>query len=208
LTGLLQCRFPTASVILSEAKNLDHTSQVALVEERFFPSASLRACVAALLRTSLHGLCSRPDDFDSYRGSWYNLGAVEISMSPTLAEHQARVDYEDIGSRRGGRDSVYAVIETGGKQYKVTEGQTIEVEKLPQEVGETVELDRVLLVVDDDKVVAGTPTVEGAMVSATVLLQARRRKVIVFKYKAKERYRRKKGHRQAFTRLRIGEIRA
>jgi len=129
-------------------------------------------------------------------------------MCPTLAEHQAGVDYEDICSRRGGRDSVYAVIETGGKQYKVTEGQTIEVEKLPQEVGETVELDRVLLVVDDDKVVAGTPTVEGAMVSATVVLQARRRKVIVFKYKAKERYRRKKGHRQAFTRLRIGEIRA
>ena len=104
--------------------------------------------------------------------------------------------------------SVYAVIETGGKQYKVIEGQTIEVEKLPQEVGETVELDRVLLVVDDDKVVAGTPTVDGAMVSATVVLQARRRKVIVFKYKARERYRRKKGHRQAFTRLRIGEIRA
>jgi len=108
----------------------------------------------------------------------------------------------------GGRDSVYAVIETGGKQYKVIEGQTIEVEKLPQEVGETVELDRVLLVVDDDKVVTGTPTVEGAKVSATVILQARRRKVIVFKYKTRERYRRKKGHRQAFTRLRIGEIRA
>ncbi len=103
---------------------------------------------------------------------------------------------------------MYAVIETGGKQYKVTEGQTIEVEKLPHEIGETVELDRVLLLVDGDKVVAGTPTVEGAVVSATVLRQDRRRKVIVFKYKARERYRRKKGHRQAFTRLRIGEIRA
>lgn len=103
---------------------------------------------------------------------------------------------------------MYAVIETGGKQYKVTEGQTIEVEKLPHEIGETLELDRVLLLVDGDKVVAGTPTVEGAVVSATVLRQDRRRKVIVFKYKARERYRRKKGHRQAFTRLRIGEIRA
>ena len=103
---------------------------------------------------------------------------------------------------------MYAVVETGGKQYKVSAGQIIEVEKLPYDVGETVELDRVLLLVDGDKVVAGTPTVEGAVVSATVLLQARRRKLIVFKYKAQERYRRKKGHRQAFTRLRIGSIRA
>ena len=102
---------------------------------------------------------------------------------------------------------MYAVIETGGKQYKVTEGQTIEVEKLPVEVGETVELDRVLLLVDDEKVVTGNPTVKGAVVSATVVGQDRRRKVIVFKYKTRERYRRKKGHRQAFTRLRIGEIR-
>ena len=102
---------------------------------------------------------------------------------------------------------MYAVIETGGKQYKVTEGQTIEVEKLPAEVGETVELDRVLLLVDDEKVVTGNPTVKGAVVSATVVGQDRRRKVIVFKYKTRVRYRRKKGHRQAFTRLRIGEIR-
>jgi large subunit ribosomal protein L21 len=102
---------------------------------------------------------------------------------------------------------LYAVIETGGKQYKVAEGQTIEVEKLPAEVGETVELDRVLLLVDDEKVVTGNPTVKGAVVSATVVGQERRRKVIVFKYKPRERYRRKKGHRQAFTRLRIGEIR-
>lgn len=102
---------------------------------------------------------------------------------------------------------MYAVIETGGKQYRVTEGQTIEVEKLPADVGETVELDRVLLLVDEGKVVTGNPTVKGAVVSATVLRQDRRRKVIVFKYKARERYRRKKGHRQAFTRLRIGEIR-
>ena len=102
---------------------------------------------------------------------------------------------------------MYAVIETGGKQYKVAEGQTIEVEKLPAEVGETVELDRVLLLVDDEKVVTGNPTVKGAVVSATVVGQERRRKVIVFKYKTRERYRRKKGHRQAFTRLQIGEIR-
>lgn len=103
---------------------------------------------------------------------------------------------------------MYAVVETGGKQYKVTEGQIIEVEKLPHEVGETVELGRVLLLVDDGKVVAGTPTVEGAVVTATVMRQDRRRKIIVFKYKSRERYRRKKGHRQAFTRLQIGEIRA
>ena len=103
---------------------------------------------------------------------------------------------------------MYAVIETGGKQYKVTEGQIIEVEKLPGEAGDTVELGRVLMVGDGDQIRAGTPTVEGAKVAATVLGQDRRRKLLVFKYKARERYRRKLGHRQHFTRLRISKIEA
>ena len=101
---------------------------------------------------------------------------------------------------------MYAVVEMGGKQYKVSAGDNVDVEKLPFEVGEKVELDRVLLVADGDEVRVGQPTVEGAKVLATVTDQAKDRKVIVFKYKPKERYRRKKGHRQAYTRLMIDEI--
>ncbi len=101
---------------------------------------------------------------------------------------------------------MYAVIETGGRQYKVREGQFIEVEKLPQAVGEKVELDRVLLVADGKSVQVGQPVVEGAKVLATVAQQDRRRKVVVFKYRPKQRYRRTKGHRQSFTRLRVDQI--
>ena len=101
---------------------------------------------------------------------------------------------------------MYAVVETGGKQYRVTVGQTIEVEKLPFAVGEKVELDRVLLVADGDEVKLGQPTVKGAKILATVVEHGKGKKIIIFKYKPKERYRRKKGHRQAYTRLRIEKI--
>jgi len=103
---------------------------------------------------------------------------------------------------------MYAVIETGGKQYKVEEGQTIDVELLPTEVGETIEIDRVLLVSDGDNVQIGKPLIEGARVKATVVEQGKGDKVIVFKYRAKQRYRRKIGHRQPFMRLRIDGISA
>lgn len=101
---------------------------------------------------------------------------------------------------------MYAVIETGGKQYRVQKDAFIEVEKLPHNVGETVELDRVLLVAQDDQVQVGQPTIEGAKVLATVARQGKYRKVITFKYHPRKRYRLKKGHRQHFTRLRIDEI--
>jgi large subunit ribosomal protein L21 len=101
---------------------------------------------------------------------------------------------------------VYAVIETGGKQYRVQKDQFIEVEKLPHAVGETIELDRVLLVAQEDRVKVGQPTIEGAKVLATVAQQDKHRKVITFKYQPRKRYRLKKGHRQFFTRLRIDEI--
>ena len=101
---------------------------------------------------------------------------------------------------------MYAIVETGGKQYQVQRGQVIDVERLPAEVGEQVELDQVLLVADDGEVTVGQPKVEGAKVRATVLRQDKGRKVIVFKFKPKGRYRRKAGHRQHFTRLRIDEI--
>ncbi len=101
---------------------------------------------------------------------------------------------------------MYAVIKTGGKQYRVSPGDSIEVEKLPYEVGAKIELDQVLLVAGDSQASIGQPLVEGARVKATVTRQAKGRKVIVFKYRSSKRYRRKKGHRQQLTRLRIDEI--
>ncbi len=103
---------------------------------------------------------------------------------------------------------MYAIFETGGKQYRVSPGETIEVEKLDVPVGEEITFDRVLLVADDEEVKVGQPWVEGATVRARVLAQDKHRKVIVFRYRPAQRYRRKKGHRQPFTRLRIDAIEA
>ncbi len=100
----------------------------------------------------------------------------------------------------------YAILESGGKQYKVSPGNVIEVEQLAVEQGSTIELDRVLLVADDSGVTVGRPTVADARVRATVVAQDKAEKVIVFKYKPKVRYRRKIGHRQPHTRLVIDEI--
>lgn len=101
---------------------------------------------------------------------------------------------------------MYAIIETGGKQYRVSAGQMIEVERLPAAIGQMVEIDKVLLLADNGKPVVGTPTVEGARVRATVVEQGRRRKVIVFKFQSGNRYHRKLGHRQGYTRLLIEDI--
>jgi large subunit ribosomal protein L21 len=104
------------------------------------------------------------------------------------------------------RPKIYAIIETGGKQYKVAEGQTIDVERLDVAVGNPVELDRVLLIADGDNVTSGKPFIEGARVLAMAQKTGKGDKVIVFKYKAKTRYRRKNGHRQPFTTLNIDKI--
>jgi large subunit ribosomal protein L21 len=101
---------------------------------------------------------------------------------------------------------VYVVVETGGKQYKVQVGQTIEVDKMPFPVGEKVYLDKVLLLATDKGVKVGKPNVVGAKVEATVTLQDAYRKIIIFRYQPKKRFRRKTGHRQQFTRLRIDNI--
>ena len=101
---------------------------------------------------------------------------------------------------------MFAVVETGGKQYAATPGGFIEVEKLPGEKGEQITLDRVLLVADGENVTVGQPFIEGATVVTTVALQARRRKVLHFHYVPKKRQRKKTGHRQPFTRLRIESI--
>jgi large subunit ribosomal protein L21 len=103
---------------------------------------------------------------------------------------------------------VYAVVKTGGRQYRASVNDTIIVERLPAEVGQQLELDDVLLVADGEQVSIGRPTVAGAVVVATVLDQGKGPKVQVFKYRPKQRYRRRKGHRQQYTRLRVDEIRA
>ena len=105
-----------------------------------------------------------------------------------------------------GEYKIYAIIETGGKQYRVIPGQTIDVERLDVAEGNTVELDRVLLIAQGDKVTVGNPTIGGAKVVATSQGEGKGKKVIVFKYKPKVRYRKKIGHRQAYTRLAIDKI--
>src|ERR1044071_2258609 len=102
---------------------------------------------------------------------------------------------------------MYAIVETGGKQYRVKPGDTVAVERLTGEPGETLDLERVLLVGDNgDAPRVGTPGVSGAVVRAEVVEHIRGDKIIVFRYKSKVRYRRKTGHRQALTRLRITDI--
>ncbi len=103
-------------------------------------------------------------------------------------------------------EGTYAIVETGGKQYKVTAGQKVDVDRLAVAEGENVELSRVLLIVDDKDTIIGSPTIDGAKVMATCLGERKGDKIIVFKYKPKVRYRRKTGHRQLYTRLEIKEI--
>ncbi len=101
---------------------------------------------------------------------------------------------------------MFAIVETGGKQYRVVKDAIINVEKLPIQAGESVELDRVLLVGEGNNINAGKPYLEGARVRATVLDQFRGKKIRVFKMKPRKRYRRLQGHRQYLTRIRIDDI--
>ncbi len=101
---------------------------------------------------------------------------------------------------------MYAIVESGGRQYRAEEGHSFSVEKLPYEVGDQIELENVLLLANDDGIKIGQPTIAGVSVKATVVEQYRGKKIFVFKYKPKKRYRNRKGHRQSYTRLRIDEI--
>lgn len=105
-------------------------------------------------------------------------------------------------------DVLYAVVETGGKQYRVSTGDAIYVEKLNVNEGDEVVLDRVLLVSQDGKTKVGTPYIDGAKVIAKAEKQGKQKKIIVFKYKAKKNYRKKQGHRQPYTKLVIENITA
>lgn len=109
---------------------------------------------------------------------------------------------------RGENKMKYAVIETGGKQYRVAENDVIFVEKLGAEENEAVTFDKVLAVFDDDKQVFGAPVVEGAKVTGIVLKNGKNKKIIVYKMRPKKNYRRKQGHRQPYTKVQIQAIEA
>ena len=99
-----------------------------------------------------------------------------------------------------------AIIVTGGKQYKVAEGDTLFIEKLEAEAGQAITFDKVLAILDGDKATFGAPAVEGASVAATVVKNGKGKKIRIFKYNAKKGYRKRQGHRQPYTKVEIGKI--
>ena len=103
---------------------------------------------------------------------------------------------------------MYAVVRTGGKQYRLGIGDSVKVEKLPNEVGNIIELSQILMVSDGGEVKVGTPLVTGASVKAEIVGHGRNKKIRVFKMKRRKKYRRTQGHRQAFTQLKVTEINA
>jgi large subunit ribosomal protein L21 len=103
---------------------------------------------------------------------------------------------------------MYAVVKTGGKQYRVQQGDTVMIEKISGDVGSEISFEEVLMVSDGDQVRIGTPNLDDVTVSGRIVAQDRSKKIIVFKYKRRKRYRRKQGHRQAFTAVQIDTIEA
>jgi len=103
---------------------------------------------------------------------------------------------------------MYAVINTGGKQYKVQQGETLRIEKIVGDVGSKVTFDKVLMVADGETIRVGQPVIEQATVQASIVEQDKAKKILVFKYKRRKRYRRKQGHRQPYTAIRIDGIEA
>ncbi len=103
---------------------------------------------------------------------------------------------------------MYAVISTGGKQYRVCKGDLLRIEKIPGKVGASVDFDRILLYSDGENLNVGNPTLDDVKVSASIVQQDKAKKVIVFKYKRRKRFRRKRGHRQEFTAIKIDNISA
>ena len=124
---------------------------------------------------------------------------AEVRLPPTRAR---------LYREAGATSLKHAIIVTGGKQYRVAEGDVIFVEKLDVEAGETVKFDRVLAVIDEDKAVFGTPVVENAVVSGNVVKNGKSKKIRVYKMKPKKGYRRTQGHRQPYTKVQIETINA
>ncbi len=124
---------------------------------------------------------------------------AEVRLPPTRAR---------LYREAGATSLKHAIIVTGGKQYRVAEGDVIFVERLDVEAGETVKFDRVLAVIDEDKAVFGTPVVENAVVSGNVVKNGKSKKIRVYKMKPKKGYRRTQGHRQPYTKVEITKIEA
>ena len=124
---------------------------------------------------------------------------AEVRLPPTRAR---------LYREAGATSLKHAIIVTGGKQYRVAEGDVIFVEKLDVEAGDTVKFDRVLAVIDEDKAVFGTPVVENAVVSGNVVKNGKSKKIRVYKMKPKKGYRRTQGHRQPYTKVEITKIEA
>ncbi len=101
---------------------------------------------------------------------------------------------------------MYAVVASGGKQYKVKKGEILKVEKMPGEIGSSVSFDKVMMLADDDNVNIGTPLLTDVEVIGHIVEQGKAKKIIVFKYKRRKRYRRKQGHRQQYTAIQIDSI--
>lgn len=101
---------------------------------------------------------------------------------------------------------MHAIIETGGKQYKVAEGDVLFIEKLDVAAGDEIKFDRVLAVLDGEKATFGAPVVDGAAVAAKVVKNGKGKKILVFKYKPKKGYKKRQGHRQPYTKVEIGKI--
>ena len=101
---------------------------------------------------------------------------------------------------------MHAIIETGGKQYKVAEGDTLFIEKLEAEAGQEIVFDQVLAILDGDKATFGTPVVEGASVEGKIVKNGKGKKIRIFKYNPKKGYRKRQGHRQPYTKVEIGKI--
>ncbi|CAA9534388.1 MAG: LSU ribosomal protein L21p [uncultured Thermomicrobiales bacterium] len=137
-----------------------------------------------------------------------SVAVVPAGSAPAAAEAPRRSKAHPVKPSTLQPLPPYAIIETGGKQYRVSVGDVVSVEKLPVEAGSTITFDRVLLVNGDGETRVGTPTVAGASVAATVEETYRGEKLIIFKMKAKKGYRRKTGHRQSLTRLAITAINA
>ena len=150
---------------------------------------------------------SRPDAvWQQFQRSVEPLAVAEGAQRDKQVRETSSPDSEPVMKEL--KDNMYAIIETGGKQYKVTEGDVLYIEKLTAEAGEAVTFDKVLAVLDGDTATFGAPTVEGASVTANVVKNGKGKKVLVFKYKPKKNYRRRQGHRQPYTKVEITKVNA
>ena len=130
------------------------------------------------------------------------MGFEKCARSPLRRRPRQRARNEGVET------SMNAIIVTGGKQYKVAEGDVVYIEKLDQEAGDTVKFDQVLAVIDGDKATFGAPTVAGASVEAKIVKNGKGKKIRIFKYNPKKGYRKRQGHRQPYTKVEIKKISA